>query len=81
MMERDSPSQYRPPLDGGGLVQLRVTGRVPVPHVTLHSPYDQELHPPLTEQNKHIITTRTAKASLISLDKKLNFCLIMANTA
>ena len=44
------PEHFFPPQEGVGLVQVLVQLCVPSPHVLLHGPQLQELHPPSTTQ-------------------------------
>ena len=44
------PGQFLPPQVGVGLLHLLVNVCVPPPHVLVHGPRIQELHPPLTTQ-------------------------------
>ena len=48
----DEPGQESPPYCGAGLLQLRVMGWVPPPHVTEQGPVCQLLHCPWTTK-KH----------------------------
>lgn len=49
------PEHCAPPLDGGGLVQVRVCSCCPAPQVTLQTPQSpQPLHPPLTPAERNV---------------------------
>ena len=51
-----APEQSAPPLDEGGLVQVRDRSFVPSPQVTLHSPNSpHSLHPPLTSTVRKVL--------------------------
>ena len=53
-----------PPLDGGGLVQVRLRNLKPPPHVALHLPHAPNLlHPPLTATNEQHISNQRGSFS------------------
>ena len=56
------PEQCVPPLDGGGLVQVRERSCFPAPQVTLHSLQSpKSLHPPSTAHQQMITTEIKSK--------------------